>query len=351
MRPRTRHVAIGLVLGALGGSLVTVGVALVRPGALDAARPTDADRDAPVTVPVVRQVLEDVEPVAGALAWARVDEPLAVDGVVTALPVEHGAPVVPGAAVIEVNDRPVIALDLPFGLWRDLDDGDSGADVRNVHAALAGLGLYSGAIDAPFGQATRAALASVDGRLDGPLAAAEVVAVEPTGSVLDAPGVRVGSRVTAEDLSVRRLTDRVVVDDGGLVAEYARAGDGIRLFDAGGEVTWAGRLAQVEAVPEGTLLTLDLSEPPDGSDALPDELASAAVVAGATRVEVLTLPRVALVAGADGTSSVTTAVVGPEGVVPGARTVVRTGLCTRDLCEVEVADDGALSEGDLVVVP
>lgn len=81
-----------------------------------------------------------------------------VDGVVTAHYLEAGARVESGMPVIEISGRPLIALHLPFDLYRDLTVGDSGRDVRVVQEALRALGLYHRAVDGYYGPSTAAAV-------------------------------------------------------------------------------------------------------------------------------------------------------------------------------------------------
>lgn len=78
--------------------------------------------------------------------------------VVTAELVSVEDPLQSGAVVAEVSGRPVLTLDLAFPLYRDLARGASGPDVAAVQSALAGLGLYAGAVDGVYGTATSAAV-------------------------------------------------------------------------------------------------------------------------------------------------------------------------------------------------
>lgn len=80
------------------------------------------------------------------------------DAVVTALSLDVGGVLQPGHALAEVSGRPVIALDLPFALYRDLEPGMSGTDVLAVQQALSRLGLYAGAQDGQYGAVTAAAV-------------------------------------------------------------------------------------------------------------------------------------------------------------------------------------------------
>lgn len=337
-------VVLAVLAGAVAGSLVTTAVALGRPGPADGSGPPPAAADAPVTVPVVRQVVEDSETVSGPVGWADVELSLAHEGVLTAMPVADGAAVAPGTVVLEVNDQPVVALHMPFGLWRDVDDGDRGADVRHLHAALADLGLFDGPVDAAAGPPTWAALGAIDERLaTAPLPATSVVAVEPTGATLAAHGLGVGSRLEDGSISVRRRTDRIAIDDGGLVAGYAVAGQGVRLFDSGGSEVWHGEIRHVEAVSSQTVLAVQ------GEAPLPSDPVAAAIVRDSTADPVLAVPRVALVPQPDGSATLR---IDRGEAARGRPVVVTVGLCSGDLCEVSLplGSDARLEEGDAVVI-
>ncbi|HEY0237115.1 MAG TPA: hypothetical protein VGC37_00580 [Friedmanniella sp.] len=336
---------VGVIVGCAG----TVGVALARGiSSGTAERPTAEQSAAPVTVPVTSQVLVDSEVVSGALSWADTAQVVATDGVVTAMPLADGSEIVPGHVVIEVNDRPIVALHMRFGPWRDLALGDSGADVRELHAALAELGRFGGDVDAAVDEATFSALAGIDPRLGAaPLAAASLVAVDATGSNLEAPGVGVGSRLGEATVAVRRHSDQIAIDDGGLAEQYATAGQQIELFDASGASVWVGEISEVKVESARTLLTIS------GDEDLPTELGTAAIVVASTEGEVLAVPRVAITPEPDGTSSITV-VSSPDGTrTETSEVAVTTGLCARDLCEItfDASAAQAPEAGSLVLVP
>ena len=79
--------------------------------------------------------------------------------VVTGTYVQPGDQVHSGEVVAEVSDRPVFVLQGPLPLWRNLVPGESGKDVEELQAALAGLGYSSGADQyGDFGAGTEAAV-------------------------------------------------------------------------------------------------------------------------------------------------------------------------------------------------
>lgn len=78
--------------------------------------------------------------------------------IVTRQRVSPGDAVHSGTALIDVADRPLIALTLPFDLFRDLHAGDRGSDVAAVQQALAELKMYDGRQDGIFGTGTQTAV-------------------------------------------------------------------------------------------------------------------------------------------------------------------------------------------------
>lgn len=66
-----------------------------------------------------------------------------------------------GRLIVEVCERPLIALERPFALYRDLAPGSDGPDVEVVHEAPAELGLYAGDLDGVYGAETASAVESL----------------------------------------------------------------------------------------------------------------------------------------------------------------------------------------------
>ncbi|QFU97938.1 hypothetical protein KDY119_01444 [Luteimicrobium xylanilyticum] len=84
--------------------------------------------------------------------------------VVTRVDAKAGSLLEPGDALVEVSGRPVIALALPFTLYRNLTPGMSGPDVQALQHALATLGLYRGTPDGTYGTGTSAAVRALYSR-------------------------------------------------------------------------------------------------------------------------------------------------------------------------------------------
>jgi len=247
-----------------------------------------------------------------------------------------------GSAIVVVNDSPVIALPMRFGLWRDLDLNDQGADVTELHRALASIGVYRSDVAAPVSPETFRALESIDRRLlDPPLLASSVVAIG-TGDVrLQAPGVRIGTVLGNEaGISVVRSGNVLALDDGGTNVSTVAVGQEISLFDASGVEAWSGQIAGVVAEPSRTLLALM------GKESLPEQVVSAQVTVAKTQESVLAAPRVAIRAQPDGRSSLV--VVRDDRSIDTVEVVM--GLCDADLCEVRPIDPAQPLSEDLRIV-
>ncbi|RMI06912.1 peptidoglycan-binding protein [Cellulomonas triticagri] len=115
--------------------------------------------------------------------------------VITRQRVSVGDLVRSGTPLVDVADRPVIALALPFPLYRDLFAGDTGSDVRAVQEALASLGLHPGQADGVLGARTQTAISelyrSVGAATPTP-AQDDLTAVEEARAALQAAQAQVG---------------------------------------------------------------------------------------------------------------------------------------------------------------
>jgi hypothetical protein len=170
-RRRVRRLALLTVAGAclaVGSGLV--GASLVRSPAQLAVQ-TAAPPPSVITAPVTQKVLSETIVLRGTFGIrstlsfkpSSVASTAANAGgggmVVTGMPVQPGEQVHSGEVVAEVSDRPVFVLQGPLPLWRDLIPGESGKDVEELQAALAGLGYSSGADQYGFfGVGTEAAV-------------------------------------------------------------------------------------------------------------------------------------------------------------------------------------------------
>ncbi|WP_083371581.1 peptidoglycan-binding protein [Paraoerskovia marina] len=123
----------------------------------------NAERQPLVTATVEERELTADAPVVEGRYLAGTTSELTTTGdaalpVVTSQLLEPGDDVTSGSVIAEISGRPVIALALPFMLYRDLAPGAEGADVRVVQDVLATLGHYDGAVDGKYGGQTSAAV-------------------------------------------------------------------------------------------------------------------------------------------------------------------------------------------------
>lgn len=384
------------VAGGVVGALVT----LLAAGAVALAwlpddggrvvRPPD-DVAVPRTATVGRERVTVTRTFAGEVVAAEQPSVLATDGIVTRLPAASLERVEPGSLVAEVNGRPMIALPMAFGLWRDLREGMTGPDVRQVQRGLQRLGLYSAGIDGAFGPATSAALrdlyrgvghalprevapAADDGtagaRADGGggesaggvgdpaepapaprvrqvavLPSTEIVAISTADSAqrLLAPGVRVGTRLGGDlTLSLAGRGAAVQVPDGGALARDLGRASGADL-----EL----ELIVDPAAPPVTAQVVQSSVDDDltrivlaaGTELEPGAVSGQVVIAR-TASPVLAVPPAAVMP--DQTGRLIVTVVADDGSTK--EVPVSVGL--RGDVLVEVAAPG-LAEGDLVSLP
>lgn len=134
--------------------------------------------------------------------------PTASDGpvVVTEHRLGIGDVATPGDAVIDVSGRPVIMLQMPFPLYRDLSPGARGEDVTALQRSLSSLGLYAGPIDGSYGPQTSAAVRSL-------YRAASVTPPEPspelTAAVVEAQSALTTSEAPANSPERRAAEEAV----------------------------------------------------------------------------------------------------------------------------------------------
>lgn len=213
-RPQTRWIAIWLgatlivTLGAYG-----VGLFIDSPW-------EQASRNADLTLAATATIEEHefaaiTSAASGTVSLgASVDVVRATGGEGAGVAVVTGAAVVPGDAVgsgqviAEISGRPVIALSLPFRLYRDLSPGMYGRDVGALQSALTELGLYQGSADQTYGAQTAAAVRALYARIgwSAPTASTEVVAAVEEASTVstDAQAALRNARTAAENARALR---------------------------------------------------------------------------------------------------------------------------------------------------
>jgi hypothetical protein len=163
-----------------------------------------------ITAPVEKGSLVDAVTVNG--VWSReslvtINGPAPATGVakqvVTKIPVKVGDEVRVGKVVAEVSGRPIIALPGNFPAYRDLTNGDTGPDVRQVQTALKGSygtpvnGTLDARTAADIERLYRAAGYSVPRVANG---GAEASATSTPGSTGTPPPAKPALRVPAGEL-------------------------------------------------------------------------------------------------------------------------------------------------------
>ena len=233
-----RRIAIGAVVLSVVAALIGVLVGRRIESPADAALDAQPPASGPITVPVERRVLSADLRIRGTLgAVDSTEVTLAASSIGPADDVVVSAPAVgdtvnEGDVILEVGNRPVIALvgDLP--MYRDLGPGDLGDDVRLIEEALGRLGYFAKAADDTWDADTSAALDRLYtdrkfapigappevteevGRLNAEAEAAakggDAAALKQAEQALDAATARVGSRLPADEVVlVPRLPARV----------------------------------------------------------------------------------------------------------------------------------------------
>jgi hypothetical protein len=174
-----RFAAVAALACAVGAAATLV---LSSPRVVRVERPPAQLVNAAPTATVTEAVIRERYTFSGKLAAAVRPRSLRTEGVVTGLLVRQGGVAHPGQVLLELNGRPVIGLDLPFPLWRDLAPGTQGKDVSEIQRALGQLGVYGGSITGVYDAATEAALRALYARL-GYSAQAELAedSAEPDG--------------------------------------------------------------------------------------------------------------------------------------------------------------------------
>jgi hypothetical protein len=382
-RRRLLIAAAGLVgVSAVAGAALLLGPRMRSPQqqAAEAAPPTPSL----VTVQAETRVLTEPIVIRGTVVAGpsvKVLPPRSLvgpDAVVTAVKVKKGDRLREGAQVLEVAGAPVVALDLPFPLYRDLIGGGEGPDVLAVQRALRRMGYSvptSGKLDVRTQQALakwwhklgyeiprQGAAAAAPGKSAAPPATA------PTGPYLPrAAIVRISDKSSVSTVRVRRgdiLTDpdapllELNAGPPDVVATVSK--DEVGLLSAGQTATaldeLSGRRAKLVVTSVARTVTTDSATGTTGFAVrfrFDGTVLSAAgrslridVASAVESRPVLAVPVTAIYSRADGTTYVTVAVDGRRS----ADVTVRTGRTGGGWTAVVPEQPNALTEGSFVVV-
>lgn len=322
------------------------------------------------TATVTRGDLTDSKVFAGTLGYgAATGVPGAAAGTITWLP-RAGDVIERDGALYAVDERDVRSMYGTVPLWRDLQRGLQGADVRQLNENLAALG-YDVSVDDRFGPRTERAVrqwqqdrghevtgvltaddvafvdgavrvASVDGRL-GERIASGAGAGAGAGAGVGGAGADAGSAADVLQVtSTRRVVTATVPQRD---AERLAVGTDVEVRVNGAGAAMPGSVVGVQPTTSedgGTAVDVSVSFDP-GKRTLPAAASAQVDAAGATEHDVLSVPVAALVAGAGGRYAVD--VVQRDGTTERVR--VEPGFSA----DGRIAVTGALTAGDRVVVP
>ncbi|PZS33842.1 MAG: hypothetical protein DLM58_06850 [Pseudonocardiales bacterium] len=297
--------------------------------------------------------------------------------VVTSLPTT-GAVITAGTVLLTVSGRPTFVLDGAQPSYRDLGPGMSGADVRQLEAALRRLGLNPGAVDGRYDQATAGAVTALYHRrgFEPAIASSEQVqaAQSKQSTVINGAIAQAGVQVPADEvifvastpLRVNKIdaklgaeprgalvsaTNSDVSVSGALPVEQAnlvKPGADVLIDEPALGIKATGTISRVAANP-GTdgadgfhvAFEVSVSRPPA---ALVGASVRLTIPIKSTKKSTLTVPVAALSLGSDGASRVQRSVAGNITLVR-----VQAGLSAEGFVAVTPIQ-GDLKAGDLVVV-
>jgi HlyD family secretion protein len=207
---RRRFVSLGLAAAGVTG----VGMGASR--WVRSPEQLIADQQAPspttLTATVERRVLTDTVVVRGQVGAPRTFEvtPAARDSgraVVTGVRVAPGQEIAPGAVLLEVAGRPLLALPGEIPAYRDLRPGATGRDVAQLQAALRSLSFDPAEPEGTLGPGTKRALSAFYESTGYP------VLTEGDGSSLTATRDRVRDAERAVDDAEAAVADARVPRD------------------------------------------------------------------------------------------------------------------------------------------
>ncbi|MBF4628029.1 peptidoglycan-binding protein [Curtobacterium flaccumfaciens] len=373
-RARRRTIVSVCLVAAVAAGAGTWVLAAVPsgPGASASSGSRGGTTSTGATATVTRGDLTDSKVFAGTLGYgAATGVPGAAAGTITWLP-RPGDVVERDGALYAVDERDVRSMYGTVPLWRDLERGLQGADVRQLNENLAALG-YDVSVDDRFGPRTERAVrqwqqdrghevtalltaddvafvdgavrvASVDGRLGERIAGGAGAAAGAGGAGAGA-GAADGTGAAADVLQVTSTRRVVAATVPQRDAERLAVGTDVEVRVNGAGAAIPGSVVDVQPTTSedgGTAVDVSVSFDP-GKRTLPAAASAQVDAKGATEHDVLSVPVAALVAGAGGRYAVD--VVQRDGTTERVR--VEPGFSA----DGRIAVTGDLAAGDRVVVP
>ncbi|PZF42146.1 MULTISPECIES: peptidoglycan-binding protein [unclassified Curtobacterium] len=373
-RVRRRVIVSVCLVAAVAAGAGTWALATVPsgPGASASSGSRGGTASTGATATVTRGDLTDSKVFAGTLGYgAATGVPGAAAGTITWLP-RAGDVIERDGALYAVDERDVRSMYGTVPLWRDLQRGLQGADVRQLNENLAALG-YDVSVDDRFGPRTERAVrqwqqdrghevtgvltaddiafvdgavrvASVDGRL-GERIAGGAGAGAGAGGAGGGAGAAAGAGAAGDVLQVTSTRRVVAATVPQRDAERLAVGTDVEVRVNGAGAAMPGSVVDVQPTTSedgGTAVDVSVSFDP-GKRTLPAAASAQVDAKGTTEHDVLSVPVAALVAGAGGRYAVD--VVQRDGTTERVR--VEPGFSA----DGRIAVTGDLAAGDRVVVP
>lgn len=299
------------------------------------------------TALVTKGDLTDARVFAGTLGYgAPTGVPGAASGTLTWLP-KPGQVIHRDEVLYAVDERGVRAMTGTVPLWRTLERGRKGADVRQLNENLQALG-YDVATDDAFGPRTERAVRKWQKdrglTVTGTVTADDVAFVDGDVRVASVTG-RLGQPAGGDVIEVTSTRQVVTATVSQRDAERLAVGTAVDVRVNGTGDPMPGEVTDVRpSTAEGAESKVDVSIAfAAGDRQLPAAAAAQIDAKGTTEHDVLSVPVAALVAGPGGSTAVD--VVRRDGTTK--RVAVRPGFSAAG----RIAVTGDVHEGDEVVVP
>lgn len=219
-----------------------------------------------------------------------------------------GEVIASGDALVDISDRPIIGLRLPFTMYRDLHFGDSGADVRAVQEALLAAGFYSGEPDGIFGDKTATAVRALYSKVGMPVPAPTAEVAEEVEDLASQVAERDAGRIATTGPNGETITPPpLTLTEKALDLRLAEAKRAAGPWLPMGEVVAlsSATMTVVGLAPVGTVIT-DSSAP---AVTLRGEGASAVVRVGLANATLFPVGGSVVISALDGTAVTTVGTV------------------------------------------
>jgi len=299
------------------------------------------------TATVDKGDLTDSKVFAGTLGYGTASGvPGAAQGTLTWLP-KPGQVIRSDEFLYAVDERGVRAMHGTVPLWRSLERGRKGTDVRQLNQNLAALG-YDVSVDDTFGPRTQRAVKQWQKdrghTVTGVITSADIAFVDGDVRVASVTG-KLGQPAGGDVLTVTSTKRIVTATVSQRDAERLAVGTKVRVRINGTGDAMPGEVTDLQpSVSQDGGSKVDVSVSFDAGDRQLPAAASAQIDAeGTTEKGVLSVPIAALVAGDGGKYSVD--------VVQRDGTTKRVRVTPGFIADGRIAITGGVSEGDEVVVP